>query len=164
MVFHYTFFIFCHLIINTKGNFMSRTAVPTLIIKMLLTTALLTPMLSGCSGNYTFESNVKADNAKEYFSASKVKIFNDEQEFNTTYQYVGLVEGEDCQKEQHLAAPDAINARTQARQAAYLQQANAIIFTSCIDIETKHCVAQVVCYGKAYRLGAPHEKIEQVEQ
>ncbi|MEY8199665.1 MAG: Rcs stress response system protein RcsF [Colwellia sp.] len=136
---------------------MSYTSVPTLIIKMLLTTALLTPMLSGCSGNYTFESNVNADNAKEYFSASKVEVFNNELEFNTAYQYVGLVEGTDCQKKQHLAAPDPINARTQARQVAYLQQANAIIFTSCIDIETKHCIAQVVCYGKAYRLSTPDE-------
>lgn len=119
------------------------------------------PLLASCSGNYTFESNVKAKNAKEYFSASKVKIFKDETEFMSGFQYIGLVEGEDCQKEPHLASPDAINARTQARQAAYLQQANAVIFTSCIDIETKHCVAQVVCYGKAYKLGVPHELIEQ---
>lgn len=119
------------------------------------------PLLASCSGNYTFESNVKADNAKEYFSASKVKIFKDEAEFQSSFEYVGLVEGEDCQKKSHLAAPDPINARTQARQLAFKQQANAVIFTSCVDIETKHCVAQVVCYGKAYRLGAPHEPIEQ---
>ena len=121
---------------------------------------LLLPLLVSCSGNYTFDSNMKADNAKEYFSASKVKIFKDEAEFMSSFEYVGLVEGEDCQKKSHLAAPDAINARTQARQLAFKQQANAVIFTSCVDIETKHCVAQVVCYGKAYRLGAPHEPIE----
>jgi RcsF protein len=119
------------------------------------------PLLVSCSGNYTFESNVKADNSEQYFSASKVKIFEDEAEFMSAFQYVGLVEGEDCQKKAHLAAPDVINARTQARQAAFLQQANAVIFTSCVDIETKHCVAQVVCYAKAYKLGAPHEPIEQ---
>lgn len=121
---------------------------------------LLLPLLVSCSGNYTFDSNMKADNAKEYFSASKVKVFKDEAEFMSSFEYVGLVEGEDCQKKPHLAAPDAINARTQARQLAFKQQANAVIFTSCVDIETKHCVAQVVCYGKAYRLGAPHEPIE----
>jgi RcsF protein len=118
------------------------------------------PLLMSCSGNYTFESNVKADNAESYFSASKVKIFEDESEFESAFQYVGLVEGEDCQKKSHLAAPDLINARTQARQVAFLQNANAVIFTSCVDIETKQCVAQVVCYGKAYKLGAPHEPIE----
>ncbi|HBY85407.1 MAG TPA: rcsF protein [Colwellia sp.] len=129
--------------------------------KVALTVVLLTSILGGCTGNYTFESNVKADNAEEYFSASKVKIYDNEQAFDANYQYVGLVEGEDCQKEQHLAPPDPINARTQARQTAYLQKANAIIFTSCIDIETKHCVAQVVCYGKAYRVATPDEQAEQ---
>lgn len=132
-------------------------ALPKKALFLLIGLALLT----SCSGNYTFESNVKADTAKHYFSASKVKIFDDEQDFNATYQYIGLVEGDDCQREQHLAPPDAINARTQARQAAYLQQANAIIFSRCVAIETKHCVAQVVCYGKAYRLGAPHEQAAQ---
>jgi RcsF protein len=132
-----------------------------LLPRQTLSILIALPLLASCSGNYTFESNVKPDNANEYFSASKVKIFKDETEFMSSFQYVGLVEGEDCQQEQHLAQPDAINARTQARQAAYLQQANAVIFTSCVDIKTKHCVAQVVCYGKAYRLGVPDEPIEQ---
>ena len=127
----------------------------------VLALLMVIPTIASCTGNYTFESNVKPDNATEYFSASKVKIFNDESEFMSSFKYVGLVEGDDCQKEQHLAPPDVVNARTQARQAAYKQLANAVIFTSCVDIETKHCVAQVVCYGKAYQLGAPHEPIEQ---
>lgn len=131
------------------------------VTKQILALLITLPLLANCSGNYTFESNVQPDNAQQYFSASKVKIFNDESEFASVFEYVGLVEGEDCQKKEHLAAPDPINARTEARQAAFLQQANAIIFTSCVDIETKHCVAQVVCYGKAYRLGTPDESIEQ---
>ncbi|WP_019029089.1 Rcs stress response system protein RcsF [Colwellia piezophila] len=130
------------------------------MIKRLLALLITMPILASCTGNYTFESNVKPNNAQQYFSASKVKIFNDESEFMSSFQYVGLVEGEDCQKEQHLAAPDEINARTQARQVAFKLKANAVIFTSCVAIETKQCVAQVVCYGKAYQLGAPHEALE----
>jgi len=147
--------------IQAKGSGMNLISIPKKTLKLALTISLLTSILGGCTGNYTFESNVKADNAKEYFSASKVKIYTDEQAFGASYQYVGLVEGEDCQKEQHLAAPDPINARTQARQTAYLQKANAIIFTSCVDIEAKHCIAQVVCYGKAYRVATPEEQAEQ---
>jgi len=30
-----------------------------------------------------------------------------------------------------------------------------------VPIETKHCVAQVVCYGKAYQVGDPDKTIEQ---
>jgi len=130
------------------------------LLKKTLSILIVLPLLASCSGNYTFESNVKPDNANGYFSASKVEIFKDETEFMSSFQYVGLVEGEDCQQEQHLAPPDVINARTQARQMAFSQKANAVIFTSCVDIETKHCIAQVVCYAKAYRLGAPHEPIE----
>ena len=134
------------------------------ITKALLALLLSVPLLASCSGNYTFESNIKADHAKQYFSASKVKIFKNESEFNSAFQYIGLVEGGDCQSKAHLAPADAVNARTQARQYAFSKQANAVIFTSCIDIETKHCVSQVVCYGKAYRLGAPYEPIEKIGQ
>jgi RcsF protein len=110
----------------------------------------ITLFIVSCSGQYTFDSNLDANNAKQYFSASKVNIYNDEAEFITNYTYIGLVEGEDCQEKQHLAAPDIINARTKARQLAFSKQANAIIFTQCVEIKTKQCVAQVVCYGKAY--------------
>ncbi|MBU2871657.1 rcsF protein [Colwellia sp. E2M01] len=114
-------------------------------------------LISSCSGNYTFNSNVKPDNAEQYFSASNVKIYNSVTEFSGPSELIGLVEGDDCQTKAHLAPPDPINARTQARQAAYAKQANAVIFTSCINIDAQHCVAQIVCYGKAYKVAAPKE-------
>ena len=66
----------------------------------VLALLMVIPMLASCTGNYTFESNVKPDNATEYFSASKVKIFSDESEFMSSFKYVGLVEGEksECDK------------------------------------------------------------------
>jgi len=131
----------------------------TVLMSTIIKVTFITSLMSGCSGNYSFDSNMKADSAEQYFSANKIKVFDDETEFKSSFIYVGLVEGEDCQKAKHLAPPDAINARTQARQTAFLQKANAVIFTSCIDIDTKHCVAQIVCYGKAYRLGEPNEKL-----
>lgn len=109
-------------------------------------------LLTGCSGNYTFDSNMKADGARQYFSASQVQIFDNKNEFTSDYELIGLVEGDDCQEKPHLAPPDPIKARTQARQAANALDANAVIFTSCIDIENKFCTAQIVCYGQAYRL------------
>ena len=104
----------------------------------------------GCSGQYTFDSNLNPNNAKHYFSASQVNIYDSEAEFTTNYTYIGLVEGDDCQKKQYLAEPDMINARTKARQLAFSKQANAVIFSQCVNVQTKQCVAQLVCYGKAY--------------
>lgn len=126
------------------------------LIKLIIT-SLAVSVLSSCSSNYAFHSNVKADGAEQYFSASKVTIYNDEDEFNAPYEFVGLVEGEDCQAAEHLAPPSEVNARTQARQSAYSQKSNAVIFTTCVNIDSKFCVAEVVCYGKAYRLGKPFE-------
>jgi len=120
--------------------------------KQIIALLIALPILASCSGNYTFDSDISTENTKEYFSASKVKIYQNEQEITEAHHYLGLVEGEDCQMKAHLAAPDIINARTQARQLAFKQGANGVVFTSCVDIETKHCIAQVVCYAKAYQI------------
>jgi RcsF protein len=37
----------------------------------------ITLFIVSCSGRYTFDSNLDADSAKQYFSASKVTIYND---------------------------------------------------------------------------------------
>jgi len=118
----------------------------------ILAILIALPLLASCSGNYSFDSDISTENTKQYFSASKVNIFQSEQQINAPHQLLGLVEGEDCQTKAHLAAPDIINARTQARQLAFKQGANGVVFTSCVDIETKHCIAQVVCYAKAYQI------------
>jgi RcsF protein len=124
-------------------------------LRLACFTSLTLLALVGCSGNYGFESNLKGDNFTEYFSASEVKIYEHENTFNAPHKYLGIVEGDDCQAKTHLAKPDKINARTAARKAAFQLNANAIVFTSCVDIESKQCVAQIVCYAKAYQVSDP---------
>ena len=67
-----------------------------------------------------------------------------------------MVEGESCQEKVYHAAPNEIDARTEARRKAYELEANAIIFSQCLMIETdetvKYCVASAVCYGRAYKV------------
>ncbi|MBL4898923.1 MAG: hypothetical protein JKX76_04635, partial [Colwellia sp.] len=82
----------------------------TLKILALTTLALIT----GCSSRYV-STNLDKENFSDYFSASKVEIYRSEQDIKNHYQFVGVVEGQDCQIKSHLAAPDEINARTQAR-------------------------------------------------
>ncbi len=121
-----------------------------------LTPITLLLLISSCSSNYTVSTNVDRENFKHYFSPTKVKIYKDEQEFPAKYNFIGLVEGQDCQRKSHLAAPDEITARTDARRNAAEVKANAIIFTGCAPIVSEaidsHCISTLVCYGKAYQV------------
>ncbi|WDE03110.1 rcsF protein [Thalassomonas viridans] len=114
-----------------------------------LTTAAL---MAGCSSQYKVSTNLDEENFRKYFSPTLVKIYQNEQEFTGDYRYIGLVEGQDCQVEPHHAAPDEINARTQARRQAFNKKANAVIFTGCTEIESQLCTRLLVCYGKAYQV------------
>lgn len=115
---------------------------------------------TGCAKINDISTNLDRENFKNYFSPTKVKIYTDEKEFTGNHEFLGLVEGESCQEKSHHAAPNEIDARTEARGKAYKLGANAIIFSQCVLIEedkaAKYCVASTVCYGRAY-------KIEQVK-
>lgn len=128
-------------------------------IIVLLTTALL----ASCA-NHNVSTNLDKENFNQYFSASKVKMYTSEKEFNARYQFIGSVEGQDCQVKPHHAIPDEINARTQARQQAFEQHANGIVFSGCALLsheqlsqlndsnDAKQCHAIVICYAKAYAI------------
>ena len=118
-------------------------------------------LLLSCNSNYTVSTNLDSNNFKEYFSPSKVTIYQSEQEIAQRHKFIGLVEGEDCQLKEHHAAPDKIIARTNARKEAFKQQANAIVFTGCATIDAamanqrpakQQCLSTLVCYGKAYQV------------
>jgi len=131
------------------------------------TTALvIAGLLTSCSNNYV-STNLDKNNFNDYFSASVVKIVDSEKDFSGRYQYIGAVEGQDCQVKAHHAAPDKINARTQARQQAFNMDANAVVFSGCAVLEqaqlaqlnsqgskvsnnAQQCHAIVICYAKAY--------------
>lgn len=110
--------------------------------------------VAGCAQKITLNSNLDPDNFRDYFSASKVKIINDESELSTPYKFIGLVEGQSCQEKAHHELPDEITARTETRKNAYQLHANAVLFTACTLIENneadKQCVATRVCYAKAF--------------
>jgi RcsF protein len=107
---------------------------------VLITTSFLLA-ISGCAGNYTVKTNLDKENFQRYYGPTEVTIYDDESSFTGRYQFVGLVEGQDCQEKPHLAAPDEIIARTEARRQAFEQKANGIIFTGCAMIESKQCTS-----------------------
>jgi len=123
-------------------------------------------LIAGCNSRHVL-TNFDKENFSDYFSASKVKIYTQEKEITTHYKYIGVVEGQDCQIKPHHAAPDKINARTQARHRAFEQQANGVIFTGCALLtseqlaqlnntnDAQQCHAIVICYAKAFAIKSP---------
>lgn len=128
-------------------------------ISILLTLAFF---VSACGTHYQVSTNLDKENFQQYFSASEVKIFESEQAMPSQRQFIGLVEGQDCQVKSHHAQPDKIIARTQARQQAYEKKANAVVFIGCAELsskqlaqlsqsnDAKQCHAITICYGKAF--------------
>ena len=132
------------------------------------TILLVTLFLISCNNNFTVSTNLDTSNFRDYFSPGQVTIYQSEEEITKRYKFIGAVEGEDCQLKEHHAAPNEINARTDARRQAFKQQANAIIFTGCATInvttanqqpQKKQCLSTLVCYGKSYQIDINAEAI-----
>ena len=138
----------------------------TMLKKSLI--MILVMMIASCSNNYV-ASNLDKNNFTQYFSAAQVEIYEQEKDIKTRHNSIGVVEGQDCQIKPHHAAPDEINARTQARRQAFDQQANAVIFSGCALLtseqlaklknssDAQQCHAIVICYAKAYAVESPTE-------
>jgi len=130
-------------------------------IQLLISSLIL--LLASCSTGYV-STNLDKENFSDYFSASNVEIYSSEKEFNARHQFIGMVEGQDCQVKAHHAVPDEINARTQARRQAFDNKANGIVFSNCALLsqeklaqlnssnDAQQCHAIVICYAKAYAI------------
>ncbi|WP_169303165.1 Rcs stress response system protein RcsF [Thalassotalea mangrovi] len=98
------------------------------------------------------ETNLDQENFDEYFSAGSVEVFASTNDLPGPAKFIGMVEGESCQMKASDAPVSAADARTEARKKAASMQANAVVFTSCVDIDEPQCNQLLVCYGKAYQL------------
>lgn len=137
---------------------MSTTDTKTSVFNTCITPLMLLIALtiSGCAKINHVTTNLDRDNFEHYFSPTQIKIVKKEQDFSGKYKFVGLVEGESCQEKAYHAAPNEIDARTEARRKAYQLGANAIIFSQCVmisdDKAAKHCLSSAVCYGRAFKV------------
>jgi|TARA_R110001583_G_scaffold58208_5_gene173798 RcsF protein len=146
--------------LSRYGNEVSLVMLKTSLI------IILAMMITSCSNNYV-ATNIDKSDFTHYFSAAQVEIYTQEKDIKTHHNYIGVVEGQDCQIKPHHAAPDEINARTQARRQAFKQQANAVVFTGCALLtseqlaklnnsnEAQQCHAIVICYAKAFAVESP---------
>lgn len=113
---------------------------------------IISVAITGCSTSYSTSTNLDKSNFTDYFAPSYVTIYKSENDLPKSNQLIGIVEGQDCQAKPHLAAPDKINARTDARRKAHALSANAIVFSDCAIVEDPECSALLICYGKAYQV------------
>lgn len=116
-------------------------------------------LLTACSTNYAFNSNLDSTAIKEYFKASDVQVYQDGVSPNAAYKIIGLVEGESCQALANDAPASQGEARTQARKKAADLQANGIIIKKCALIPSDNsavksaqgCYSKVICVGQAIK-------------
>ena len=128
--------------INYSGTFMKKP--------LILTGVLL---LAGCSGSYSFHSNLNEENFKEYFKAGDVKVFHTNALPTQAYEPLGLVTGEACQLSSSDKIATEADARTAARKKAADLGANGLIIRSCATLnESNACLSHVLCSGQAIKL------------
>ena len=138
-------------------------------MKTKLLISPLIVLLTSCSVE-NLSTNLDKDNFSDYFSAGNVEIYKNEKDIMARYQFIGAVEGQDCQTKAHHAVPDEINARTQARRQAFDKQANGIVFSGCALLtqqqlsqlnnsnDAQQCHAIVICYAKAFSIESAVKK------
>lgn len=121
-------------------------------------------LLTSCAKIKDISTNLDSKNFSNFFAPGHVKMYPDDRAFqDKNYEYLGLVEGENCQIEAHHAQPDPIAARTEARRQAYDLGANSVIFSSCVTIDettlaNSSCLSTVICYGSAYKVDWEEKK------
>lgn len=109
-------------------------------------------LLTTSCANFTTSTNLDRSNFEEYFAPSKVKIYKSVEELPQQRQYIGVIEGEDCQISERDEKVDLIDARTNARRIANKLEANAIIFSQCVNVKNRSCADLLICYAHAYKV------------
>ena len=121
--------------------------------------ASLALLLSGCAGEYAFNSNLDGDAINDYFKVTDVALYEGNIQPKGPYEIKGLVEGETCQISDNDAPASIVEARTLARRAAADKQANGLLVKNCLLIEesSPNCVSRALCVGQAIVTTSPQE-------
>ncbi|NMH65620.1 Rcs stress response system protein RcsF [Shewanella salipaludis] len=124
------------------------------------TVTVIVLLLSGCAGDYRFNSNLDSDAINDYFKASDVTVFEGKLSPQGQYEVLGLVEGESCQIKPNDVPAAISDARTQARRAAADKQANGLIIKRCALFEeaAQGCISRALCVGQAIKMAKPEAK------
>lgn len=121
-------------------------------MKKLLFPALVM-LLSGCAGEYTFNSNLNGEAIDDYFKASDVAVYENGLP-KGQFEPVGLVEGESCQIGENDAPASIVEARTIARRKAADKGANGLLIKTCFvsPEQSQQCISSAICIGQAIKI------------
>lgn len=124
------------------------------VLSLAISSALL---LSGCAGEYSFNSNLDGEAIDEYFKPVNVVLFKDNERPKGAFKIIGLVEGESCQETPNGVPANIADARTLARKKAAELGANGLIVKKCMINEQKMegCYSQAFCVGQAVKTERP---------
>lgn len=108
-------------------------------------------VITGCSSDYTFSTNLDRENFRDYFAPSRIKVY---QSISPPAQFksLGKIVGESCKRQDNDVPPTIDAARIDAQRQASRIGANALIIEHCSTIkgkEAKPCVEVVRCSGQA---------------
>ena len=119
-------------------------------LRQLLLASVLASCLTSCASNYQFESNIEPDKVKQAFMPSIVNVYPSVNALPEQHRFISLVEGESCQKTTNEPPATEAQARTDARRQALAMNANAVVFTGCVEVPDEQCQHLMVCYGASY--------------
>ncbi|WP_144213810.1 Rcs stress response system protein RcsF [Shewanella donghaensis] len=124
------------------------------LLSLAISSAVL---LSGCAGEYSFNTNLDSEAIDEYFKPANVALFKDNDRPQSAFNILGLVEGHSCQETENGVPATIADARTDARKKAAELGANGLIVKKCMLTEQKvdNCFSEAFCVGQAITIDAP---------
>ncbi|MGL4476397.1 MAG: Rcs stress response system protein RcsF [Shewanella sp.] len=111
-------------------------------------------LLSGCAGDYSFQSNLSGKAIDDYFKAGDVTLYTRDQAPNGLFERVKMVAGESCQLEANSPPATMAEARTELRRQAADVGANGVMLNNCVTFtnEAEGCVSRIQCLGQAIKV------------
>ncbi len=107
---------------------------------------IVTALLSGCSGNYQFNSNIDPTNIKSYFQERDIPLLTEMPAGATSF---GIIDANSCQTSANMPIANTVDAHNQLRQQAYQMGGNAIVLLQCASFTGEiGCLTSVYCSAK----------------
>lgn len=112
---------------------------------------LISILLVGCTGKYSFNSNLSKQAIDEYYKAGGVLFIEKNQTPPRPFNPIGMVDGESCQIGNNDAPASVANARTDLRRHAADKGGNGVILNNCVNFNEPDagCITRVLCIGQA---------------